>query len=292
MIDVNQLQYTYPKATTPTLRGLSFRIEAGEIFGFLGPSGSGKSTTQKILYKLLGGYKGAVRIGGRELAQWDKDFYRRVGVGFELPNHYLKLTARENLRFFASFYDRHYAPLPELLALVGLEVDADKRVGDFSKGMKMRLNFIRSFMHDPDILFLDEPTSGLDPVNARVLKDLILRLKAEGKTIFITTHSMADADALCDRVALIIDGEIKAMDAPATLKLRYGQRKVRVQVEGHPHSEFSLDRLGQNQQFLALLRDHEVETIHSEEATLEDVFIQVTGERLYHNEQRIEGLKD
>ena len=283
MISVDHLEYTYPKASTPTLRSISFDIAAGEIFGFLGPSGSGKSTTQKILYKLLGGYRGTVRIGGREVVQWDKDFYRIIGVGFELPNHYLKLTARENLRFFASFYNRRYAPARDLLALVGLEADADKRVSDFSKGMKMRLNFIRSFMHDPDILFLDEPTSGLDPVNARMIKDLILKLKAEGKTIFITTHDMVDADTLCDRVALIIDGEIKAMDAPGTLKLRYGQRKVRVVVEGQPSpEEFSLKQLGKNQAFLTLLHDHEVKTIHSEEATLEDVFIQVTGESLYH----------
>ena len=283
MIDVHQLQYTYPKAGAPTLKGISFSIAAGEIFGFLGPSGSGKSTTQKILYKLLNGYQGNVRINGKELSQWDTNFYRVIGVGFELPNHYQKLTALENLRFFSSFYDRHYGDLRDLLALVGLEDEADKRVSNFSKGMKMRLNFIRSFMHDPDILFLDEPTSGLDPVNARVIKDLILKLKAEGKTIFITTHSMTDADTLCDRVALIIDGEIKAMDTPDVLKLRYGQRKVRVVVEGgHYPEEFSLQQLGKNQDFLTLLRDHEVKTIHSEEASLEDVFIQVTGESLYH----------
>ena len=119
MISVDQLQYTYPKAEAPTLKGISFDIAAGEIFGFLGPSGSGKSTTQKILYKLLDRYQGTVRIKGKEITEWDQDFYRTIGVGFELPNHYLKLTAQENLRFFASFYDRHYAPLPDLLALVG-----------------------------------------------------------------------------------------------------------------------------------------------------------------------------
>ncbi len=225
-------------------------------------------------------------VKDRALPQWGRDFYRTVGVGFELPNHYLKLTARENLRFFASFYERHYAPLPELLALVGLESDADKRVSDFSKGMKMRLNFIRSFMHHPDILFLDEPAAGLDPVNARVVKDIILRLRDEGKTIFVTTHSMFDADALCDRVALIINGEIKALDTPAALKLRYGQRRVRVQLAGQSVAQqFPLDELGQNDAFLSLIRDSEVETIHSEEATLEDVFIQVTGQSLHRAAQ-------
>lgn len=286
MIHVDQLRYRYPKAEQETLKGISFAIAPGEIFGFLGPSGSGKSTTQKILYKLLRGYTGEVRVRDQALPQWDKDFYRTVGVGFELPNHYLKLTARENLRFFASFYPRRYADLPDLLALVGLENDGNKRVSEFSKGMKMRLNFIRSFMHDPDILFLDEPAAGLDPVNAKVVKDIILKLRDEGKTIFITTHSMFDADVLCDRVALIINGEIKALDTPAALKLRYGQRKVRVQLADHSNTqEFSLDQLGQNDAFLSLIHDHEVETIHSEEATLEDVFIQVTGQSLHHATQ-------
>ncbi|MGB3849931.1 MAG: ABC transporter ATP-binding protein [Tunicatimonas sp.] len=286
MIHVDQLRYRYPGADQDTLKGVSFTIAPGEIFGFLGPSGSGKSTTQRILYKLLLGYHGTVQVHDQDLAQWGKEFYQTVGVGFELPNHYLKLTARENLRFFSSFYPRRYAELPELLALVGLENDADKRVSNFSKGMKMRLNFIRSFMHDPNILFLDEPAAGLDPVNARVVKDIILKLRGEGKTIFITTHSMFDADALCDRVALIIDGEIKALDAPAALKLRHGQRRVRVQLTDHTNPQaFSLDQLGRNDAFLSLIRDHEVKTIHSEEATLEDVFIQVTGQRLHQAAQ-------
>ncbi|MGB3618841.1 MAG: ABC transporter ATP-binding protein [Catalinimonas sp.] len=282
MIHVHQLEYTYPKATAPTVRGISFGVGPGEIFGFLGPSGSGKSTTQRILYKLLHGYQGEVRVKDRPLAAWDASFYHTIGVGFELPNHYAKLTALENLRFFGAFYPRRYAAPRALLEMVGLGADADKRVGDFSKGMKMRLNFVRAFQHDPDILFLDEPTSGLDPVNAKVLKDIIIDLRAAGKTIFLTTHSMWDADALCDRVALIIDGEIKATGVPAALKLQHGQRKVRVEVEGRRDApQFPLAGLGENGAFLQLLRTHEVRTIHSEEATLEDVFIQVTGARLH-----------
>ncbi|MGB3589527.1 MAG: ABC transporter ATP-binding protein [Tunicatimonas sp.] len=263
------------------MKGISFAIEAGEIFGFLGPSGSGKSTTQKILYKLLDGYDGQVQIQGRNLSEWSKDFYQRIGVSFELPNHYLKLTALENLQFFANFYEKKPADFYKLLDKVGLREDADKPVSDFSKGMKMRLNFIRSFMHDPDILFLDEPTSGLDPVNGKIIKDIILDLRAQGKTIFITTHSMYDADVLCDRIALIIDGEIKALDRPATLKLQHGKRKVRVEAQENGTAfEYSLDTLGQNEEFLAILRENNIKTIHSEEATLEDVFIKLTGQRL------------
>lgn len=281
MIKVEQLQYRYPDSKQLTLKGISFSITQGDIFGFLGPSGSGKSTTQKILYKLMEGYQGSVRINDRDLSAWGKEFYEFIGVGFELPNHYLKLTALENLQFFSSFYRKKNKDLLALLAMVGLEQDAHKRVGDFSKGMKMRLNFVRSFMHDPEILFLDEPTSGLDPVNARVIKDIILDLKARGKTIFITTHSMYDADYLCDQVALIINGEIKALDRPEVLKLRYGQRKVKVQIDGERAAQvFDLDQLGSNEQFLTILKENRIKTIHSEEATLEDVFIKITGESL------------
>ena len=168
-----------------------------------------------------------------------------------------------------------------LLASVGLDTDAHKAVGEFSKGMKMRLNFLRAILHDPKVIFLDEPTSGLDPVNAQVIKRLIRQLREQGKTIFLTTHNMLDAEQLCDRVALLNKGRIQQMDTPANLKLQYGQRKVRVLAEGEAHErQFALDNLGSNQEFLTLLQHNQIRTIHSEEATLEDVFIEVTGERL------------
>jgi fluoroquinolone transport system ATP-binding protein len=278
MLSVESLSYRYPNSQQDTLRRLTFTIARGEIFGFLGPSGSGKSTTQKILYKLLSGYQGDIRFEGKPLQQWDRSFYERIGVSFELPNHYLKLTAEENLRFFASFYQSNIRSIPELLALVGLADDADKRVSEFSKGMKMRLNFIRALLHNPDVLFLDEPTSGLDPLNARVIKNIILDLKAAGKTIFLTTHNMFDAD----QVALLHDGEIKNLDTPLALKLRYGSPKVKVTQKEQPGQlVFDLDRLGQNEAFLRLLQADQIQTIHSEEATLEDAFIKVTGERLF-----------
>jgi fluoroquinolone transport system ATP-binding protein len=160
--------------------------------------------------------------------------------------------------------------------------DADKRVSEFSKGMKMRLNFIRALLHNPDVLFLDEPTSGLDPLNARVIKNIILDLKAAGKTIFLTTHNMFDADQLCDQVAPLHEGEIKNLDTPLALKLRYGSPKVKVTQKEQPGQlVFDLVRLGQNEAFLRLLQADQIQTIHSEEATLEDAFIKVTGERLF-----------
>ena len=282
MINVKDLRFSYPGKTGLTLKGIDFQIGRGESFGFLGPSGAGKSTTQKILIKLQPGYTGLVEVMDRPLAAWDKAYYNHIGVGFELPNHFAKLRALENLRFFGSFYDRSLRDPLELLAMVGLEQDANKRTSDFSKGMKMRLNFVRALMHDPEILFFDEPTSGLDPVNARRMKDIILDLKAKGKTLFITTHNMHDAEELCDRVAFIVDGQIRLVDAPKALKLRHGSRTVKVEyLNGRAVvKEFPLDGLGQHEEFLRILREEAIETIHSEEASLESIFIQVTGQRL------------
>lgn len=282
MIQVQDLKYTYLKNDIPTIKGLSFQISKGEIFGFLGPSGAGKSTTQNILTRLLRNYSGQISILNKELNKWNNSYYEHIGVGFELPNHYLKLTAKENLEFFSTFYKREVKKTGELLGLVGLENDASKKVSEFSKGMKMRLNFVRAFMHNPEILFFDEPTSGLDPVNAKIIKDIILDLKAQGKTIFVTTHNMYDADKLCDRVAFIIDGEIKLIDQPKKLKLQYGQRKVRVEyTNGQVFTkEFALDFLGENTEFLSLIKNERIDSIHTEEATLEEIFIKVTGRNL------------
>ncbi|HLV34622.1 MAG TPA: ABC transporter ATP-binding protein [Spirillospora sp.] len=286
MIAVQNLTFTYPGAKSPAIRDISFEIAQGEIFGFLGPSGAGKSTTQKILIGLLKGYQGRITVMGRELSTWGQDYYEHIGVSFELPNHYLKLTGLENLKHFAALYSRPTDDPARVLDMVGLGDAADVPVAQYSKGMKNRLNVARSLLHRPEILFLDEPTSGLDPVNARIIKDIVQQKRAEGTTVFVTTHNMTVADELCDRVAFIVDGEIKLIDAPRTLKLQYGQRSVLVEYFNGTGKincrEFPLDKLGQNAEFLALLNDNDsrIETIHTQETTLENIFIQVTGREL------------
>jgi len=284
VIRVRGLTYSYPKASEPTVRGMDFTVDRGEIFGFLGPSGAGKSTTQKLLIGLLRGHGGVAEVWGRDPLAWGPDYYQRIGVSFELPNHYQKLTGLENLRFFASLYGRKTLDPMELLGAVGLVDDADTRVSKYSKGMQMRLNFARSLIHDPQLLFLDEPTSGLDPVNARNVKNLILDLKARGRTVFLTTHDMATANELCDRVAFVVDGTIVALDTPAELRIARSQRFVRVEYRGDSGgldaASFAMDGLADDPAFHAVLRDHHVETIHSREATLDDVFVEVTGRRL------------
>ena len=175
-------EHPYPRMAKPTLHGVSFSVSRGEIFGLLGPSGAGKSTLLKLLTRQERHFGGTVQVLGKPLPLWGRDFFEAIGVGFELPNHYVKFRAVENLRFFASLYRRKSRDPMELLASVGLKEAAHKKVEAFSKGMRMRLNFVRAIQHDPDILFLDEPTAGLDPVNAGTIKRLIAKLRSEGKT--------------------------------------------------------------------------------------------------------------
>ena len=281
MIKVEDLSYEYPTSKGPVLKNLNFAIDKGEIFGFLGPSGAGKSTTQKVLYKILSDFTGRVSVQDRPLNDWGNEYFEKIGVGFELPNHYLKLTARENLKLFGSFYPKHNLhDLDALFESFGLAADSNKRVEEFSKGMKMRLNFIRAVMHDPDILFLDEPTAGLDPINAQKIKRYIVDLKNKGKTIFVTTHDMTTADELCDRVSFIADGEIRLTGKPSALKNQYGKHTVKVELQSGQAAEFPIEALGTNPMFLDFISQNEILRINTQEATLEEVFIEVTGTTL------------
>lgn len=280
MISVKELIFSYTK--NPFIEGVNFDVKPGEIFGFLGPSGAGKSTLQKILTGLLIGYTGSVVVNGEEVNHISDNFYENIGVDFEFPSLYEKLTARENLKFFTSLYKKQ-GNIDLLLSSVGLMADANKKVSDYSKGMKARLNFIKALLHDPVLLFLDEPTSGLDPSNARVMKDMIIAEKARGKTIILTTHNMFDATELCDRVAFIVDGKIKALDTPHNLimskgasqitytYLKSGQEKKTI----IPLHETSADKV-----LLDLISSNQLLSIHSGEPTLNDIFVELTGRQL------------
>jgi fluoroquinolone transport system ATP-binding protein len=283
MITVENLSFSYVGAHKEAIHGLSFEIGQGEIFGFLGPSGAGKSTTQKILIRLLQTYHGNVSVLDKKLANWGPDYFERIGVSFEFPTHFLKLTAIENLTYFGKLYRAHERTPMALLELVGLAGDSRMLVSQYSKGMKNRLSVARALLHNPDLLFLDEPTAGLDPLNSRKIKDVIGAQRKAGKTVFLTTHDMTLAEELCDRVALIVEGQIQIIDRPRNLKLRYGQARVRVGYrlgDRIEQREFPISGLADDPDFLGLLRTHEVQTMHSLEASLEDVFIRVTGRNL------------
>lgn len=279
---MDNLVYSYPKSATKAVDGLSFQIQPGEIYGLLGPSGAGKSTTQKVLIKLLKGYGGKISYNGKGLESYGNEFYEDIGVSFEMPISFSKLTAVENLDFFKRLY-KDTADIEPLMRRVGLWEDKDKKAGEYSKGMKIRLNFVRAMLNKPKMLFLDEPTNGLDPVNARILKDMILEFKGAGGTVFLTSHIMSDVDQLCDRVGFIINGKLHEEDTPRNLKIKYGKKTVKIEYREQgllKSAEFPMEQISSDA-FHKLLVEKDIETIHSGETTLEEIFIKVTGVALH-----------
>lgn len=283
MIEVNQLSYTYPKGMEPAINNLNFVVNKGEVFGFLGPSGSGKSTTQKILIGLLKDYQGEVNVLGCNLKHFKRDFYEEIGVSFELPHHFNKLTAAENLNYFASLYQKDTMSSIDVLEELGLHDSANIPVGRFSKGMKNRLSLARALIHNPSVLFLDEPSSGLDPIHVFKVKEIISTLRSKGRTIFLTTHDMSVASELCERVGFIVDGLLKLIANPKELAITYQEPVIQVKYKlsnRYMTAEFPLGGLGFNEDFIKFLRQHEVLSLHSKDASLEDVFIKLTGRKL------------
>ena len=283
MIDVKHLSHSYGNDDVLAVKDISFHVEKGETFGFLGPSGAGKSTTQGILTGLLDLQKGEVNIDGEDLRKSSSQRFNSIGVSFEQANVYNKLSALENLKFYASLFDVPTKDPMELLKLVGLDGHEKEKAGTFSKGMKHRLTFARSMINNPKLWFLDEPTTGLDPAIAATIKDIINEEKAKGTTVFLTTHNMFIADELCDRVAFIVDGEIKLIDTPKNLKQQFGKKIVEVEYvenNGILQKSFRFDNEAERRNLSEIIRNKNIITMHSKEATLEEIFIQVTGKEL------------
>lgn len=281
MISVKNCEFSYDKK--PFISDVNFEVGQGEIFGFLGPSGAGKSTLQKILIGLLKNYKGSVQVFGKEVRAQKDDYYERIGIDFEFPSFYEKLTAEENLKFFASLYQKKPRNIDQLLEQIGLLRDKDKKVSGYSKGMKSRLNFVKALLHDPELLFLDEPTSGLDPSNSRIMKDMILGEKKAGKSIIITTHNMHDAAELCDRVAFIVDGHVKALDTPHNLIMKKGAGVISysyLENGVETKAQCAINESGSDAKLQQLVSEGKLLTIHSMEPDLGDIFMEVTGRGL------------
>ncbi|OGO78272.1 MAG: ATP-binding protein [Clostridiales bacterium GWB2_37_7] len=283
MISVKALYHSYTKDESYAVKNVSFDIQKGEIFGFLGPSGAGKSTTQKILIGLISLQKGQVAIDGMDIKKTNRALFDKIGVSFERANVYKKLTGVENLKFFSEMFGVPTENPLKLLKMVGLEDAANKKAGDYSKGMLQRLVFARSMISNPKIWFLDEPTSGLDPNTTSIIKGIIKERQEQGTTIFLTTHNMHIAEVLCDRVAFITNGEISAIDSPRNLKLKYGEKLASIEYIENAilkKAYLSLTDEGHKKKLNDIISSCKVETMHTQEATLEEIFIKITGKEL------------
>ncbi len=281
-IIVENLTYRYGEITA--VDHISFEVARGEILGFLGPNGAGKSTTQKMLTGQLLPQEGRAILLGQDIARGAKKVQAHIGVCFEQTNLYEQMSALDNLNLFAELFGMSGFDGYALLERVGLAGRERDKVGGYSKGMKQRLMVARALVNRPDILFLDEPTSGLDPVSSEAIDNIILEERQRGATIFLTTHDMWEADKLCDRVAFMNQGKIAALDAPRNLKQQYGRRSLVAELAAPDgrlsRREITLDRADTPRAVAGLFDQGRLVTLHSEEATLEDIFIQITGRRL------------
>ncbi|HMM42782.1 MAG TPA: ABC transporter ATP-binding protein [Thermomicrobiales bacterium] len=260
--------------------GISFTVGRGEIFGLLGHNGAGKTTTMRMLTGRTRPTAGRATIAGHDVVT-DLDAVKPlINLVFEDQNLYDRMSGRENLTFFADLYAAPRDRVDELLGAVGLLDAGGQKVKAYSSGMKQRLLIARSLINNPRLLFLDEPTRGLDPASAHDIRAIVRDLADRGTTVFLTTHYMEEADELCDRVAFLSQGKIVALDAPRELKLRYGQRTATVLLDSREERALDLDDAGDAALLAGWMRDGRVLTIHSDEGTLEDVFIALAGRSL------------
>jgi ABC-2 type transport system ATP-binding protein len=280
-IDAENLTFRYGDLTA--VDNISFSVGEGEILGFLGPNGAGKSTTIKMLTGQLQPNGGRISILGLEGEKRRTEIQAQIGVCFEEKNLYPNMTAVENLAFFASLFGIKDADIDGLLQKVGLQDRAGDRVKNYSKGMQQRLMVARSLVNSPKVLFLDEPTDGLDPVSSQAIREIIKAVARRGAAVFLTTHDMHEADELSDRVVFLNEGKIYAVDTPENLKLQHGKRSVRVRFKKNgdiKEQVVALDESTTGEQLKSAVDTEGILTIHTEEATLEDIFVEMTGRGL------------
>ncbi len=301
------LRKIYPAKPTPVeaVNGLDLEIERGECFGLLGPNGAGKTTTIEILEGLLEATSGDVEVLGQRWGNGDdRSLRQRIGVSLQETKLTEKLNVRETIRLFRSFYDKGLDP-DKVLAMVGLEEKQTAWVGKLSGGQKQRLAIAAGLVGDPELLFLDEPTTGLDPQSRRQLWDILRGLRADGRTILMTTHYMDEAEKLCDRVAVVDHGKVIALGTPAQLIARIGgEHFIEFRAEGP--ATLTDDELKELPGVVSVRREAEawclavtaphqvlpplLELMHrrgaalaqltTRHASLEDVFVTLTGRHL------------
>lgn len=282
MIEVKNVSKIY-KGTKPVVKDVSFSIKEGEIFGFLGPNGAGKTTTIRMMIGLLKTTEGEIWVNNLNVHKDTKKVHENIGVVFELPNLYLKWTIHDNLKFFADLYKVPSKQINEVMESLQLKDKANIKVSLLSKGWKQRVLIARALLHKPRILFLDEPTSGLDPNTATLIRKYIHSLKLQGTTVVLTTHDMNEADELSDRVGIMNNGKLIALDTPEKLKNQYGKKEIVIEYienEGVVKTTLPLNTTETAAILYEKMDAGNIVSLHSQEATLADVFAQLTGSEL------------
>lgn len=277
-IDIQKINKSF--SAKPVLKNVSLTIKQGEIFGLLGPSGAGKTTLIKIILGQSQPDQGITQVLEKDSMKLSREDYTNFGMVLDQSGLYERLRVYDNLKLYASLYQLKDQDIDEALRRVELLADKKKVVAQLSKGMKQRLILARAIMHHPEILILDEPTSGLDPATTLKIHELLLDLRAQGTTLFLTTHNMEEASYLCDRVALLHEGVILECDTPRAICERYDHiNKITVVTKAGEcyvldHTKESAARL-----YDWMMRD-QIRSIHSSEPTLGNVFIALTGKEL------------
>ena len=257
------------------LDNLTFSVRRGEVFGFLGPSGAGKTSTIKLLTRQLSRDGGRISLLGRPLERATEADYERVGILSDTSALYDRMSIADNVELYARLRGVGRRRVPMLLQRLGLAEDAKTLVKHCSKGMRQRAALAAALVHEPELLFLDEPTSGLDPAARAEVHRMLAELRERGTTVFLTTHDMAEAEIVCQRVAILNDGAIAACDAPDNLKLRYARNRIVVRTRSRGTLELTKDAAGPV--LTELAQAGELLSVHSDEPNLEEVFLELTG---------------
>lgn len=278
VVNVREIKQSFGEKAV--LTNVDFKIEQGEIFGLLGPSGAGKTTLIKIMTGQLQQTAGNVEVFGKPAACLSKDFCRKIGIMMDSFGLYERLSCYDNLKFYTKLLGISTGKIEEVLKKVGLQ-DAKKTVAaNLSKGMRSRLLLARVLLGEPELLFLDEPTSGLDPATTAEIHRLMEEERKKGTTIFLTTHNMAEAEKLCDNIALLNEGKIVEYGNPGEICRRYNhQKKIMVHLYGGEDMVLSHDVNGA-EKIMSYVKEGKLETIHSTEPNLETVFMELTGRGL------------
>lgn len=263
-------------AAKRVLDGLTFSVSRGECFGFLGPSGAGKTTTIKLLTRQLKKDSGRISLFGRPIENASDADYERIGILSDTSALYERMSIEDNLKLYAKIRGKGAGDIDRLLERMNLSQDRKTLVKNCSKGMRQRAALLAALIHSPELLFLDEPTSGLDPAARAEVHRMLAELKITGTTIFLTTHDMAEADSVCDRLAILDEGRIVASDEPESLKLRFARNRVVIVTRTRGALEVTKDAASA-EEIRELFASDEVLSIHSDEPNLEEVFLELTG---------------